>query len=323
MISNGRKITKKVSSGFIAALSIIWYNQKVETAVKQAVLLMTCEDAEAAQAQAYKLGLEIMRNLSLDAFTLRVIAIISMTLSHIVLILWEALPMWLVIPLYALRGITFPVMAFFVTEGFKYTSNIKKYMLRLLIFGIIAQIPYMLAFGFGALNIIFAFLLGLCCLALYDRWYVKAQKRARFVIVFILILLIPGFFVEGQFVGLLLIFLFYVIKDERQRRTIPLAAFGGFVILLTLISFWTVNSDMIDTATGIAANSAMRLTMLMTQMNVFVVGTFLIIPFLLAYNGERGRKAKYLFYAFYPAHLAILAAIAFALQLNDLPMLPF
>jgi len=43
----------------------------------------------------------------------------------------------------------------------------------------------------------------------------------------------------------------------------------------------------------------------------------LMIPFALAtvplvalYNGERGIKAKWLFYAAYPAHLAVLAVIA-------------
>jgi len=265
-----------------------------------------------------------MKNLSLNAFTLRIVAITSMALSHIVLVLWEVLPMELVIPLYALRGITFPLMAFFVTEGFKHTSNIKKYMLRLLIFAVIAQIPYMLAFGFGfTFNIVFAILLGLCCLALYDKWYVREQKRALFVVIFILILLVPGSFVEGQFAGLLLIFLFYVIKDEKKRRIIPLIAFGVLGILGNLLSLWMANLGMVDLTAEIMASSAVRLTMLMTQMNIFVIGTFLIIPFLLAYNGERGRKAKYLFYAFYPAHLAIIAAIAFALGVNDFSILPF
>jgi hypothetical protein len=57
--------------------------------------------------------------------------------------------------------------------------------------------------------------------------------------------------------------------------------------------------------------------------NYFVVpiATFLIIPLLLAYNGERGRRAKYLFYAFYPGHLAILAIIAYALGVTDFSVL--
>jgi len=48
-----------------------------------------------------------------------------------------------------------------------------------------------------------------------------------------------------------------------------------------------------------------------TQYYVASIGTFAVIPLLRAYNGERGIRAKYLFYTFYPLHLAILAAIAY------------
>jgi hypothetical protein len=64
-----------------------------------------------------------------------------------------------------------------------------------------------------------------------------------------------------------------------------------------------------------------QLELLMAQNYIFPIGTFLIIPFLRAYNGERGRRAKYLFYTFYPLHLAVLAAIAFAFGLTDFSIL--
>ena len=57
--------------------------------------------------------------------------------------------------------------------------------------------------------------------------------------------------------------------------------------------------------------------MMMTQTFVLPLGTFLIIPLLRAYNGELGRRAKYLFYTFYPAHFAVLVLIAFALGLKS------
>ena len=108
-----------------------------------------------------------MKSLSLDTFTLKLIAIISMALHHVVMVLWEVMPLWIHIPAYALRGITFPIMAFFLVEGFRRTSNLKRYMLRLLAFAVVSQIPYALALGtplWTPLNIIFTILLGLCCL---------------------------------------------------------------------------------------------------------------------------------------------------------------
>ena len=39
--------------------------------------------------------------LSLDAFTLKIIAIVSMGVHHTIMILWELFPLWLHLPLYA------------------------------------------------------------------------------------------------------------------------------------------------------------------------------------------------------------------------------
>jgi len=238
-----------------------------------------------------------------------------------VMVLWEIFPIWVHLPLAVIRGVTFPIMAFFVVEGFRRTSNIKRYMLRLLIFGAIAQVPYMLALGLPSLNIIFSILLGLICLAIYDKLFVQKEKKGLFVFLFIVILIVSTFIVEGGLFALMMIFLFHVIKNEKSRRTWPLVLWGAFMILSNLIGRFSL--PVIETAglgetidLGIVGYEAMLL-----QYPVFAVGTFLIIPLLRAYNGELGRRAKYLFYTFYPLHFAILAAIAFALGLRSIDRL--
>jgi hypothetical protein len=263
------------------------------------------------------------RGLSLDAFTLKIIAITSMALHHTITILWEIFPIWLHIPLYFISGITFPIMSFFLTEGFRRTSNVKKYMLRLLVFGLLAQIPYMLSTGLGTLNIIFTILLGLIGLMLYDSLYVKAQKRTLFVVLFIVLLIVATFTVEGQFFGPILILLFYVIKDEKKRRTYPLIIFGALTALLDILNRVSYALDEVAVTAAVAMQGGvfMQYQLMMMQYFVFSVGTFAIIPLLRAYNGEKGRNAKYLFYAFYPLHFAVLAAIAYALGLADFSIL--
>ena len=258
-----------------------------------------------------------MKKLSIDAFTLKIIAITSMALHHTVMILWELFPMWLHLTLYVMRGVTFPIMAFFLTEGFRRSSNIKRYMLRLLIFALIAQVPYTLAFGAFQLNIIFTILLGLISLRLYDKWYVNEKKQTRFVLVFLALLLV-SFVAEGAAFGVLLIFLFHVIKDEKKRRTIPLIFWGGIMIIGNLIMQATVMlGDMMDKPMFAGMGGFIELEMLMSSYYVFSLGVFGVIPLLRAYNGQRGRRAKFLFYTFYPLHFAILAAIAYALGVTD------
>jgi len=50
----------------------------------------------------------------------------------------------------------------------------------------------------------------------------------------------------------------------------------------------------------------------------FPVGMLLAIPLLLMYKGERGPRMKWLFYTFYPIHLAVLAVLSIILGTNNL-----
>ena len=244
-----------------------------------------------------------------------------MMVHHTVMVLWEIFPLWVHLPLYVIRGVTFPIMAFFLVEGFRRTSNIKKYMFRLLVFAIIAQIPYMLALGFFMLNIIFTILLSLICLVLYEKLYVKKQKHGLFIATFIFIILFSVFFFEGGFFGPILIFLFHVIKNEKERRTLPLVYWGGTMLLMTLflhiLMIFLTAFDLKDILAEIQIPEYLQLELMLAQYYVFSIGSFAIIPLLRAYNGQLGKRAKYLFYTFYPLHWAVLAIIAIALGLRD------
>ena len=58
----------------------------------------------------------------LDAYKLKWIAIIGMVLSHMFYAWWDIMPFWLILVLSGLGGLTFPIMSFFVVEGF-YVSH--------------------------------------------------------------------------------------------------------------------------------------------------------------------------------------------------------
>ena len=68
---------------------------------------------------------------------LKILAMLKMLIDHIGVLL---LPQYRV--LRTIGRIAFPIFAYQISEGFRYTSDRTRYASRLLIFGLIAQIPY-------------------------------------------------------------------------------------------------------------------------------------------------------------------------------------
>ena len=91
----------------------------------------------------------------------------------------------------------------------------------------------------------------------------------------------------------------HVVKDRRQRvaysALLPIAT-GGLPALMQFMELPTPQ------------NLAFALYPL--------VGCSATIPLLWAYNGGRGRSMKWFFYAYYPAHIAVLG-LAKGLLLGD------
>lgn len=110
----------------------------------------------------------------ISSFTLKIAAIVGMTCNHIAHIFPEEIiascPLGSAILffLYSLGGITFPVMAFLLTEGFVHTSSLKRYAGRLALFACIAQIPYSLLWGATG-NVLFTLLISLGLLWAYEN----------------------------------------------------------------------------------------------------------------------------------------------------------
>mgnify|MGYP001949717442 FL=1 len=99
--------------------------------------------------------------------------------------------------------IAFPIFAYQITIGYKKTSNVYKYMTRLLFFALLSQIPYMLVMQ-NKLNIIFTLLIGLIMIHLR-----KIDKTLS------LLPLLLTYFIEIEYgiYGLLTIYGFYIFED--------------------------------------------------------------------------------------------------------------
>lgn len=163
----------------------------------------------------------------------------------------------------------FPIFAFSLTDGYLRTKNLKKYFLRLLIFAIISEPLFDLAFydSYFAThhqNVIFTLVIGLLVIALTDRFENKVLG-----ILFLLGGMFLADFLNTDFggYGIVIIFGFFILRESEFR----------YPIMALALAFQT----------PIAAVSLL---------------------FIYYYNGEKGNSSKYK-YLFYPLHFLVLFII--------------
>lgn len=224
-----------------------------------------------------------------DSFVLKLIAILGMTSNHFGIVFEPFLPLWLKTLLFSFGGLTFPIMAYLLVQGYQHTSDVRKYGLRIAVFALVTQLPYMWAMESSALNVLFTLLMGLLVLYLYDH----VRMRLVFWLLFILITLvtIP---MDWGLVGPPMVLLYGRLQGRWKRVIIPVLL--PIVITLIKISFiWSDPIELFNWLPDLAFTS---------------VGCSLTIPLLANYNGKRGRSMTYWFYLYYPVHLFLLALIA-------------
>lgn len=206
----------------------------------------------------------------LNTFSLKCIAIASMLIDHMGAVLFPY-STWMRI----VGRLAFPIFAYLLVEGFVYTRDVKKYLIRLGIFALISEIPFDLAF-FGNVvamkhqNVFFELFLGILVLYLM----LKTTDQAQRVMIVIPALLISDWLcLDYGSWGLLMILAYYVCREKK---------------LLKLALIVAIN-------------------LLMGNSQVYAGLAVLIIAL---HNHELGPKMKLFFYAFYPAHLLILFFIS-------------
>jgi hypothetical protein len=179
--------------------------------------------------------------------------------------------------------VAFPIFCFLLVEGYHYTRNAWKYAIRLSIFAIISEIPFDLALfnrvvDFSHQNVFFTLLIGLLTVKCMDLLWQKYQNSfagwtasAGVIILGAVAADLLGTDYGSR--GVLCIVIFYIFRNSR---------------------LWQV-----------AAGNIAYVNMLNEP-----TATFAFLP-IAAYNGKRGLKLKYVFYAFYPAHVLIFYLISF------------
>ena len=173
-----------------------------------------------------------------------------------------------------------------MAEGFIHTRDRKKYTLRMLLFALLSEIPFDLAhyhtfFRLSLQNVMFTLTVSLLTLMALDWAERRAGESKGLYWALTAVITAAGmtlaYLIRGEYVflGVLTVALLYLLRDRIGEKPLYYGRLLSLVPLL-VASPWIL----------------------------------LAVPFLLAYNGSRGKGSKWFFYVFYPVHFLALVALA-------------
>lgn len=224
-----------------------------------------------------------------NANQLKLIAILAMVVDHTAIVFVpDSFPaMWL---LRMIGRMTAPIMCYFIAEGYYHTSNLKKYMGRLLLIAVISHIPHNLCLGYdlfqiwNATDVMFPLLFGLVALTVWKSQKNHSVLLKLFIVGLCCLLAYSG---DWNYIAVLWILGFGIFHGDIRKQLIAFIAISGIYFLQPFVY-------------GSSIPYISRL------------GIFLDVPLFLFYNGQRGKKSKVIqwgFYWFYPLHFLVIYVI--------------
>lgn len=239
----------------------------------------------------------LRQKISFNGNQLKLIAVIAMTVDHLA---WVIFPGYsqnpLAIVLHIFGRVAAPIFCFFIAEGFYYTHDLKKYIMRILLFAVPSHFAYLFCFGHpmlpdGVLNqtsVLWAFAGGLAVLAVDKSNLKQVWKALLFVVICVI-----TFPADWSCIATLVIYCFAKNRGRFKNQAISLVVFVAMYAVVYVFS--------LDVMYGF--------------MQMAVV---LALPLIYLYNGERGKcrlkGMKWGFYIYYPLHLVLLGLLRLALN---------
>ncbi len=251
---------------------------------------------------------QIMHMKKFNSNTIKIIAIIAMTIDHIAWAVFDGYPTEPLPMIFHIIGrITCPIMCYFIAEGYHYTKNINRYTGRLFIFALISHFAYVFASQdfdgfksfipfydgrfFNQTSVMWSLAWGLVMLRVVNSNKIKTNTTKVLLIILICLISFPS---DWSCVASLCVL---AIGTNRGKFKTQMLWLVFYVAIYSAVYFFAI-----DKVYGI--------------MQMAVV---LSIPVLMLYNGQRGKNRKinkfmkWFFYIYYPLHLAIIGFIQFYL----------
>lgn len=228
---------------------------------------------------------------NLDTDFLKLIAIISMLIDHVG---GSFFPQY---PIFRWIGrLAFPIFCYCLTVGLLYTHDIKRYFGRLIFFAMISQPFYALKVDYNAFlenltnwNIFFTLILSLLFM-----WGITLRKWYGICIAMVALVSLGLWNFDYSFTGVMLMLIFYFCRNR------PLLGVALYCLVYLPALWGSVDDPLAFIVGGHAIN--------------WTIFSLLAIPFIF-YPTHTGIKInKWFFYAFYPAHLTVIAVVKFVLE---------
>lgn len=237
--------------------------------------------------------------LNISSAGLHVLAMGFMLCDHLWAMLFPAQE-WLT----CVGRLAFPIFAFLIAEGFRRTRNLRRYLLRLLFWAIVTEIPFNLMYSGGVIypyhqNVLWTFLLSLVliagiekCRASFRPVWAAPMSAGLAVLGFVL-----GFAVMIDYygVGVLTVLTFYFFRERNWKSRL-----GQFVCLYIL------NIELMG-----GLSYTFQLFGLELEIAQQGFALLALIPIWL-YQGRQGlhnKAFRYFCYAFYPVHMLLLFCV--------------
>ena len=227
-----------------------------------------------------------INTLGLTGNQLKIIAMVIMTVDHIGACL---LPQYRVLRI--IGRLAMPIFAYMIAEGCRYTKNRLRYLLTIAATALACQMVYLIFQRSLTQCILVTFSLSI--LLIYGVDYASQKKTllsltvlgavfaAAGYLTVVLPKTLPGFTVDYGFAGVLLPVFIYMGRTKEEKLLLTAAGLAVLAMSLNWIQWYALLS----------------------------------VPLLALYNGSRGRlRLKYLFYLYYPLHLAVIYAISVLLR---------
>lgn len=200
----------------------------------------------------------------------------------------------------------FPLYTFLLVQGFMWTRDWRKYVMRMAAFALISEVPFDLMIAGEvwypqAQNTIVTLLCGLICMKMLEmleqrfglmlgmeqREYRKERAMKA-----------SGNEISSKWIGISLGL--WAMEASMVAAEILRGDYGGLGVLLICVFYVFRHRPVEQVVAGCLA------LVLIYNLGSTVLFAWIAFFFISRYNGERGRKLGYLPYVFYPAHLLVV-----------------